>query len=68
MDVCVGQRAAFTTKYYCVHHGEIPELHFSLGHQSAISTRKAAKIGGGLLLVFVVLVLMVRSSFLRSIR
>ncbi len=57
--------SAFTTKYYCMHHGEIPIMHFPPGHQSAISTRKAAKIGGGVALFFVVFVLMVGSSFIR---
>jgi hypothetical protein len=56
---------ALTAKYYCMHHGEIPTAHFPPAHQSAISTRKAAKIGGGVLLLVVVFFLMAASSLIR---
>ncbi len=57
--------SAFTTKYFCRQHGEILIVHFPPGHQSSISTRKAAKIGGGVALLFVVFALMIASSFIR---
>ena len=57
--------SAFTTKYYCTHHGEIPIVHFPPGHQSAISTRKATKIVGGVALLFVVFALMIVASLIR---
>jgi len=46
--------SAFLNKYYCPSHGEIPPERFPPAHQSAITTRKIMKIGGGVvLLVFV---------------
>jgi hypothetical protein len=56
--------SAFMTKYYCMHHGEIPPQHFPPAHQSAISTRKLLKIGGGVALFMFVIVLMALSSLL----
>lgn len=50
--------SAFLTKYYCLSHGEIPPERFPLPHQSAITSRKVMKVGGGVfLLVFVLAVL-----------
>jgi hypothetical protein len=46
--------SAFLTKYYCPSHGEIPNERFPPAHQSAITTRKIMKIGGGLVLLVVV--------------
>jgi len=57
---------AFTTKYYCAQHGEIPTPHFPPAHQSAIGTRKAAKIGGGVALLFVVFALMVLGAIVQD--
>jgi hypothetical protein len=57
--------SAFLTKYYCVSHGEIPAERFPPAHQSAITTRKIVKVGGGVLLLFVVLSLLALSSLIR---
>ena len=57
--------SAFLTKYYCPSHGEIPAEHFPLAHQSAITTRKMMKVGGGVLLLFVVFGLLTLSALLR---
>jgi hypothetical protein len=43
--------SAFLTKYYCPSHGEISTERFPPAHQSAITTRKIMKIGGGVLLL-----------------
>ena len=56
---------AFTAKYYCPHHGEIPVERFPHAHQSAIATRKFLKVGGGVALLFFVLVLMGALSLVR---
>lgn len=47
--------SAFLTKYYCTAHGEIPNERFPPAHQSAITTRKIMKAGGGVLLLVVVI-------------
>ena len=46
--------SALLTKYYCLSHGEILPVHFPPAHQSAITTRKILKIGGGVALLLVV--------------
>ena len=50
--------SAFLTKYYCVSHGEIAAQQFPPAHQSAITTRKILKIGGGVALLVFVFVLL----------
>lgn len=57
--------SAFLTKYYCGHHGEIPAERFPPAHQSSITNRKIAKIGGGVALLFVVFSLIVVSNLVR---
>jgi hypothetical protein len=57
--------SAFLTKYYCPSHGEIPATHFPPAHQSAITTRKIMKIGGGIVLLIFVFGLLGLSALLQ---
>ncbi|MBX3191289.1 MAG: hypothetical protein KF819_30105 [Labilithrix sp.] len=50
--------SALSSKHYCAAHGEIPKAAFPPAHQSSMTTRMIVKLGGAVLLLFVVFGLM----------